>query len=170
MEGIISCIPIAFLIIGLLITKRMAEMMIATSLLGAILVFKAGFFPGWIGMMYQVMADPSFCFLLFILLGFGAMIKLFEKSGAFEGFADILSKFAKGPKSAMVVSWIMTIIMFVDDYLNILAVSSSMKPLTDKYGIPREHLAYTCNSMGACCCILIPFGSWAAFTVGLMKD
>lgn len=170
MEGIISCIPIAFLIIGLLITKRMAEMMIATSLLGAILVFKAGFFPGWIGMMYQVMADPSYCFLLFILLGFGAMIKLFEKSGAFEGFANILSKFAKGPKSAMVVSWIMTIIMFVDDYLNILAVSSSMKPLTDKYGIPREHLAYTCNSMGACCCILIPFGSWAAFTVGLMKD
>ena len=54
MEGIISCIPIAFLIIGLLITKRMAEMMIATSLLGAIIVFKAGFFPGWIGMMLSL--------------------------------------------------------------------------------------------------------------------
>lgn len=169
MEALISCIPIAFLIIGLLITKRMAEMMIASSLLGAILVFKSGFFGGWIGMMYKVLANQSYAFLLFILLGFGAMIKLFEKSGAFGGFANIISKLAKGPKSAMVAAWIMTIVMFVDDYLNILAVSSFMKPLTDKYGIPREHLAYTCNSMGACCCILIPFGSWAAFTVGLMK-
>ena len=86
MEALISCIPIAFLIIGLLITKRMAEMMIASSLLGAILVFKAGFFTGWIGKMYVVLGDPSFDFLLFILLGFGAMIKLFEKSGAFGGF------------------------------------------------------------------------------------
>lgn len=170
MEGLISCIPIAVLIIGLLITKRMAEMMILSSFIGAVLVFKGGFFGGWIGMMYQVLGDASYAFLLFILLGFGAMIKLFEGSGAFEGFANIISKFAKGRKSAMVVTWIMCFIMFVDDYLNILAVSSSMKALTDKYKIPREHLAYACNSMGACCCVLIPIASWSAFAVGIMGD
>lgn len=170
MEGIISCIPIAVLIIGLLITKRMAEMMILSSFVGAVLVFKGGFFGGWIGQMYTTLANPSYGFLLFILLGFGAMIKLFEESGAFLGFTNIVSKFAKGRKSAMVATWIMGIIMFVDDYLNVLAVSSSMRTLTDKYNIPREHLAYASNSMGACVCVLIPITSWAAFTIGCMNE
>ncbi|MCF0230557.1 MAG: hypothetical protein HUJ76_12810, partial [Parasporobacterium sp.] len=170
MEGIISCIPIAVLIIGLLVTKRMAEMMILSSFIGAVLVYKGGFFGGWIGMMYQTLGNESYDFLLFILFGFGAMIKLFEMSGAFLGFTDIVSKIAKGPKSAMVATWLMGIIMFVDDYLNVLAVSSSMKNLTDKYNIPREHLAYGANSMGACVCVLIPITSWAAFAVGCMGE
>ena len=170
MEGIISCIPIAVLIIGLLVTKRMAEMMILSSFIGAVLVYKGGFFGGWIGMMYQTLGNESYDFLLFILFGFGAMIKLFEMSGAFLGFTDIVSKIAKGPKSAMVATWLMGIIMFVDDYLNVLAVSSSMKTLTDKYNIPREHLAYGANSMGACVCVLIPITSWAAFAVGCMGE
>lgn len=170
MDGIISCIPIAVLIIGLLITKRMAEMMILSSLVGAVLVYGKGFFGGWIGMMYSTLANESYDFLLFILLGFGAMIKLFETSGAFLGFTNIISKVAKGRKSAMVATWLMGIVMFVDDYLNVLAVSSSMKTLTDKYNIPREHLAYGANSMGACVCVLIPVTSWAAFAVGCMGD
>lgn len=40
--GIISCIPIAVLIIGVLITKRMPEMIILSSIIGAVLVYKAG--------------------------------------------------------------------------------------------------------------------------------
>ena len=168
--GFISCIPVLVLIIGILITKRMAEMMILSSVVGAILVYGKGFFGGWIGMMYETVANESYDFLLFLLLGFGAMIKLFESSGAFLGFAGIVSKMVKGKKSAMVATWIMGVLMFVDDYLNVLAVSTSMKPLTDKHGIPREHLAYGANSMGACICVVIPITSWAAFAIGCMAD
>lgn len=168
--GIISCIPIAILIIGVLITKRMAEMVILASVVGSILVYKAGFFSGFIGMLYGAVSNESYQFLLFLLLGFGGMIKLFEKSGALTGFGKILSKLAKGPKSSMVLTWIMGIIVFVDDYLNVLTVSFSMRNITDKNKVPREHLAYGVNSMGACVCVLVPFTSWAAFAVGTMKE
>lgn len=168
--GIISCIPIAVLIIGVLITKKMAEMVMLASLVGAILVYKADFFSGFIGMMYGAISNPSYQFLLILLLGFGGMIKLFEKSGALMGFGNILSKFANGPKKSMVATWLMGIIMFVDDYLNVLAVSFSMRGITDKNGVPREHLAYGVNSMGACVCVLIPFTSWAAFAIGCMSE
>jgi tetracycline resistance efflux pump len=144
--------------------------MILASVLGAILVHKAGFFGGWIDMLYASIANPSYDFLLFILLGFGALIKLFEESGAFLGFSSILSKVVRGPKSAMVATWIMGIIMFVDDYLNVLAVSTSMKTITDKNDIPREHLAYGVNSMGACVCVLIPISSWAMFATGIISE
>ncbi|HML37767.1 MAG TPA: Na+/H+ antiporter NhaC family protein [Bacillota bacterium] len=168
--GIISCIPIAVLIIGVLITKKMAEMIILSSLLGAILVHKGDFFSGYIGMMYGALANPSYQFLLIILLGFGAIIKLLEKSGALMGFSGILSKYANSPKKSMVATWVMGIIMFVDDYLNVLATSFSMRAITDRNGVPREHLAYGVNSMGACVCVLIPFTSWAAFAVGVISE
>lgn len=168
--GIISCIPIAVLIIGVLITKRMPEMIILSSVIGAALVFKGDIFNGYVGWLYGALSNESYQFLLMLLLGFGGIIKLFEKSGALLGFSDILSKFAGSRKKSMVATWIMGIIMFVDDYLNVLAVSFSMKEITDRNRIPREHLAYGVNSMGACVCVLIPFTSWAAFAIGTMTE
>lgn len=168
--GIISCIPITVLIIGALLTKRMAEMIILSSLIGAILVYKGEFITGYVGMIYGALGNPSYQFLLIILLGFGAMIKLYEKSGSLMGFSEIISKYADGPKKSMVATWIMGIIMFVDDYLNVLATSFSMRTITDRNGVPREHLAYGVNSMGACVCVLVPFTSWAAFAVGVISE
>ncbi|MCI8485467.1 MAG: hypothetical protein HFH41_14185, partial [Lachnospiraceae bacterium] len=115
--GIISCIPIAVLIIGVLITKRMPEMIILSSVIGAALVFKGDIFNGYVGWLYGALSNESYQFLLMLLLGFGGIIKLFEKSGALLGFSDILSKFAGSRKKSMVATWIMGIIMFVDDYL-----------------------------------------------------
>ena len=168
--GIISCIPIAVLIIGVLITKKMPEMIIFSSIVGAALVFKTDIFNGYVGWLYGALSNESYQFLLILLLGFGAIIKLFEKSGALQGFANIIGRFANTRKKTMVVTWLMGIIMFVDDYLNVLAVSSSMRTLTDKQKIPREHLAYGANSMGACVCVLIPFTSWAAFAIGCLSE
>lgn len=168
--GIISIIPIAVLIVGALITKRMAEMMILSSLVGAILVFKTKFFSGYIGMMFESLSNESFQFLLILLLGFGALIKLFEKSGSLVGFGNAFSKYANSPKRSMVFTWILGVIMFVDDYLNVLSVSIAMKSITDRNGVPREHLAYGVNSMGASVCVMIPFTTWAAFTIAAMKD
>lgn len=168
--GIISCIPIAVLIIGVLITKKMPEMIIFSSIVGAALVFKTDIFNGYVGWVYGALSNESYQFLLILLLGFGAIIKLFEKSGALQGFANAIGRFANTRKKTMFVTWLMGIIMFVDDYLNVLAVSSSMRTLTDKQKIPREHLAYGANSMGACVCVLIPFTSWAAFAIGCLTE
>lgn len=45
-----------------------------------------------------------------------------------------------------------------------------MKGISDKQRIPREHLAYTVNCMGACVCVLLPVSSWAAFAVGCAAE
>lgn len=168
--GILSCIPIAVLIIGVLITKRMPEMIILASIIGAAMVYKADFFSGYVGQIYGALTNSSYQFLLILLLGFGGLIKLFEKFGALQGFAKALSKVAHGQKKSLVITWLMGIVMFVDDYLNVLATSSCMRGVTDQNGIPREHLAYAVNSMGACVCVLIPFTSWATFAVGVMSE
>lgn len=168
--GIFSCIPIAILILGMLITKRLLETMMVSVLVASVMVYKTGFFSGVISELYSTVGGEGYLFLLFLVLGFGALIRLFEKSGALKGFSSAISKIVKGKKQAMVVTWILGILVFIDDYLNVLAVSSAMKETTDKLGIPREHLAYGVNSMGACVCVLVPFSSWAAFACGCMAD
>ena len=168
--GLISCIPITVLVVGALLTKKIAEMMVIASLLGAIFVYKSNFFSGYIEMMYEVLMNPSYQFVLIVLITFGALIRLFQMSGALSGFGQIMSKFAKGPKKPLLIAWAMSFFMFSDDFMGTLAVAFGMQEVTDRSSIPREHLAYLVGSMSASVCVLIPFSSWVAFTVGLISE
>lgn len=108
--------------------------------------------------------------MLCIIIGFGGMITLFQESGALMGFRDLLLKIAAGPKRTLVLAWLMSVIMFVDEYLNALTVTFSMREITDKNRIPREHLALQANIMACCLCMTIPFSSWTAFSVGWCRS
>lgn len=170
MDAVLAFLPITVLMVGALITKRIAEMMVLSSVIGAVLVYKEDFFSGFIDMLYGALSNSSYQFVLIILIGFGGMIRLFQESGALMGFGRLVSRFASGPKKPLLVAWAMAFVMFVDDYLSTLAVSFSMKTITDKNCIPREHLAMQTNAMAACLCVLIPFSSWTAFTIGLLSE
>ena len=67
----------------------------------------------------------------------------------------------------MMVTWIMGILIFVDDYLNIMTLSTCMKKLTDQRRVPREALSYIIDSTGAPVCAILPFSTWAIFFSGL---
>lgn len=170
MENIIVFIPLTTLIVGALITKKVAGPMILAAFLGAVFVHKGNFFTGFINMLYDTLSNSSFQFVILILVGFGAMIQLFQESGAFMGFGKTVVRYARGKRAALLFSWLMAFVMFVDDYLGTLTISFSMKNVTDRVGVPREHLAFQSNAMAAAVCVVIPFSSWTAFTVGLISD
>lgn len=170
MNEIIAFIPLVVLIVGAVITKRIAECLMVASFLGAVFVYKGDFFQGYIDMIYDTLSNSSYQFVVIILVGFGALIKLFQESGSFLGLGSLLSRYAKGPKAPMVISWLAGFIMFVDDYLSTLAISFAMRGTTDINRIPREHLAFQTNLMAVSVCVVIPFSSWIAFTVGLLTE
>ena len=60
--------------------------------------------------------------------------------------------------------------VFIDDYLNRLAVSTSVKKLTDVYNVSREKLAYIVDSTAAPMCIIVPISTWAVYFAGLLED
>ena len=169
-QGLLSCIPILVLIICVMITHRMTESMALASLLAAVLAYGSHFVTGYVSMLYAALSDPAYQLLLLVAGAFGGIIALLEKSGALYGFRDVLLRWCKGPKRTMVLTWVLGGIVFIDDYLNALTVSVTMKGICDHYRIPREHLAYTINCMGACVCVLIPISSWSAFAIGSLAD
>ena len=138
LDAVLAFLPITVLMVGALITKRIAEMMVLASVLGAVLVYREDFFSGFIDMMYGALSNSSYQFVLIILIGFGGMIRLFQESGALMGFSRIVSGFASGPRKPLLVAWAMAFVMFVDDYLSTLAVSFSMKSITDENRIPTR--------------------------------
>lgn len=170
MDILIMLTPIFALIIVAILSKNLLFSMICASMLSVIIECKAGFFTAYIDHMYDVLSNPTLQYILIFAVLAGAMIKLFEKSGAMTGFSKIMTKLSNTPRKSMFLTWLLGGIIFIDDYLNALAVSTTMKGITDKHRIPREHLAYTVNSMGACVCVLLPITSWAACAISTLQD
>lgn len=94
---------------------------------------------------------------------------MLELSGSAFGFSEAAGKVCKSRKQSLFFTWILGIIVFVDDWLNALAVSSAMKGVTDKFKVPREMLAYVVCATGAVVCCLIPFSTWGAFMAGQLE-
>ena len=169
-EIIMAFAPLVFLIIYALKTRKMADAMVLATLLAMVLLHRQHFLSGTVDALYAALSNSSYQFVLCVVIGFGGMIALFQQSGALMGFRDLLMKIARGPKQTLVLAWLLSAVMFVDEYLNALTVSFSMRGITDQNRIPREHLAVQTNIMACCLCMTIPFSSWTAFSVGLISE
>lgn len=167
--GAISLIPAAVVIVTALLTRRTLEPLLLGSIIGFILISGTGFFSAWLDAVYTVMMDATTAWVILVCGLFGSMVALLEKSGGALGFSDIAVKLTKNRKTALAATWILGIIVFIDDYLNALAVGAAMRKVTDQFKVSREFLAYVINSTGATVCVIIPFSTWSAFMASQLE-
>lgn len=170
LHTVMAFLPLAFLIVYALKTRKMADAMVLATLLAVLLVHRQHFFTGLIDAMYTTLGNSSYQFALCSILGFGGMISLFQASGGLMGFRDLLAKAANTPRKTLLLAWLLSVIMFVDEYLNALTTTICLREVSDKNRLPREHLAVQTNIMACCLCVTVPFTSWTAFSVGLISD
>lgn len=165
--GIFTLLPVAVVILFALKTKRTMEALILGTLITYVIIGGAGFFSGWMEAFFRAASNRDNQWVLMVCGLFGSLIALIGASRGTLGFSDKLEKLCRGPRSTMIVTWLMGIVMFVDDYLNIMTLSSCMKKLTDRRKIPREALSYVIDSTGAPVCAMLPFSTWAIFFASL---
>ena len=166
--GLLSVIPI-IVVLGLAIwTRRTWEPMLAGALVGFIILHGVHFFGPGVEAYYGVVSDAGNQDLYLMLLLFGAISALFEKSGSTLGFEKVATRLASTRKRTLMTTWVLGIIVFADDYLNALAVGVAMRRLNDQQKVSREFLSYVIASTGASVCTILPFASWAAYMAGLM--
>ncbi len=170
LHTVMAFLPLAFLIVYALKSRKMADAMVLATLLAVLLVHRQHFFTGLIDAMYTTLGNSSYQFALCSILGFGGMISLFQASGGLMGFRDLLAKAANTPRKTLLLAWLLSVIMFVDEYLNALTTTICLRDVSDKNRLPREHLAVQTNIMACCLCVTVPFTSWTAFSVGLISD
>jgi Na+/H+ antiporter NhaC len=65
---------------------------------------------------------------------------------------------------------LMGVLCFIDDYANAIIVGSMMQPITDRFRISREKLAFIVDATSAPIAGLAVVSTWIAFEVGLLRQ
>lgn len=167
--GPAALIPALFLIIYIFATKRILEALTLASIIGFVMVSQGDTLGAFSGSLLEVMMNEDIAWLIIVCGLMGSIISLIEKAGGAFAFGDWVAKRAKTRKSALIWTWLLGLVIFIDDYLNSLTVGSSMAPLTDKHKVPREFLAYVVDSTAAPACVIIPITTWAVFAGRLLE-
>lgn len=167
--GILTLLPIAVLFTLIFTTKRMLLSLTVASLVGSVLLGGFGFAGVWLQKVQDAFMAGTVGYLLLLLALFGILISLLDASGAVTEFASWLSKYANTRKKALLITYLLGWLIFVDDYLNNMAIGAAMKKVCDSHRIPRTFLGYVINSTAAPVCILIPISTWAVFYGGLFE-
>ena len=99
-------------------------------------------------------------FIFLVILG--AMVALINKAGGSAAFGRWAEKNIKSRVGAMFATFILGVLIFIDDYFNCLTVGSVMRPVTDRHKISRAKFAFLIDATAAPICMIAPVSSWAA--------
>jgi Na+/H+ antiporter NhaC len=98
------------------------------------------------------------------------MIEIIVASGGFRGIIVWLLKWVKAGRSAQLATALMGVLCFIDDYANAIIVGSMMQPITDRFRISRQKLAFLVDATSAPVSGLAVVSTWIAYEVGLFAD
>lgn len=168
--GAMSAIPSIFLLAFIFYTKRILEGLTLASLLAFFMAYKWDFFAHVNETLSGVLTDGDTQWLFIVCGVMGSIIALIQKGGGASAFGEWIATKAKTRRSTLLWTWVLGIMIFIDDYLNSLTVGSCMAPITDKHKVSREHLAYIVDSTAAPVCVLIPISTWAVYIASLLEQ
>ena len=97
--------------------------------------------------------------ILVFLVILGILVAAITRSGATKAYGDWAVRTIQGRRSALAITALLGIVIFIDDYFNCLTVGTVMRPVTDKFKIARTKLAYIIDATAAPVCILAPISS-----------
>jgi len=126
----------------------------------------------FISLFYELLITPWILKTLAFAILVGSIISLIEKSGGVGGFVEYMldkKAFVKSPRSALMLSYIIGIVIFIESSITALIAGAVGKPFCDKYKIPHAKLAYVCDSTSAPISSLIVLNGWGALLLGLIS-
>ena len=167
-----ALVPPAVAIVLALITKEAFSSLFIGILVGAL--FQCNFAPvatldtiindGFV----TAIADSAGIFLFLVLLGI--VVALINASGGSAAFGRWAQKNIKTRVGAILATFVLGVLIFVDDYFNCLTVGSVMMPITDGHRVSRAKLSYLIDATAAPVCMIAPVSSWAAAVSGVAAD
>ena len=166
-----SLLPPVVAIVLALITKEVYSSLFIGILVGFVL--QANFDPvmtfnhlvnGFVG---NIGGNAGILIFLVIL---GTLVALMIRAGGSKAYGDWAVAHIKTKSGALWATFILAIVLGVDDYFNNLTTGNVMRPVTDSHHISRAKLSYMCDATAAPVCIMMPISSWAAAVTGVINN
>ena len=168
--GVECLIPTLMVLILAVISKRTIEPLIGGTLVGLLILAPSDLLSNFTGVMLTVMGDETIGWIIMVCGLMGSLIALLTSIGGAAAFGKQVAARVKTQTGALMTAWLLGLAIFIDDYLNALTISSSMKKVTDKFGVSREMLAYVVDSTAAPICVLVPLSTWAVYFAALLEE
>ena len=177
--GFLTLIPPVIAIVLAFLTKNVIISLFVGTLAGTFLVslvdssFMGALVNSFLDFVSRVLnslADPWNAGIILQVLVIGGVIHLVAKMGGAKAVAEALARKAKTAKSTQLVTLLLGLAVFFDDYANSLIVGPIMKPVADKMKISRERLSFIIDATAAPIAGLAIVSTWVGLEVGLIND
>ena len=171
-----SLLPPIVAIVLALISKEVYSSLFLGCLVGALLV--SNYAPwetlvqlveGNNGIITTVSDSGNIAIIVFLVV-LGIMVDLMNKTGGSEAFGRWAKKAVKTRAGAQLMTMLLGVLIFIDDYFNCLTVGAVMRPVTESHHISRAKLAYVIDATAAPVCMIAPVSSWAAAVSGYVQS
>lgn len=173
---IFSLIPPLLAIVMVLLTRRVL-LSLGVGIISAALLIESFSISGAFLLIFQAVKEIFISdgelntwnvYILLFLFLLGIITAFITISGGSRAFAEWALARVKTRVGAKILTAILGIIIFIDDYFNALAVGQISRPLTDKHRVSRAKLAYLIDSTSAPVCVVSPVSSWGAYIIGII--
>ncbi|WP_304507825.1 Na+/H+ antiporter NhaC family protein [Anaerotignum sp.] len=171
-----SLVPPLVAIILALITKEVYSSLFVGIVVGALFYSNFNLKQAYLTMLTSdtdggllaKLADGWNVGILIFLVVLGIIVSLMNKAGGSAAYGEWARQRIKTRKGALLSTFILGVLIFIDDYFNCLTVGSVMRPVTDTHKVSRAKLAYIIDATAAPVCIIAPISSWAAAVAGVV--
>lgn len=120
--------------------------------------------------IFHTLQDGDHIAIIVFSLLIGGMVAIISRNGGMAGVVNGLSKLSNSARSSQLVTWLMGIAIFFDDYANTLVVGNTMRSLTDKFRVSREKLAYIVDSTAAPVAAVALITTWIGAELSYIGD
>ncbi len=161
----LTLLPPAFVILGAIITRRIHAALLLGIASAAIIATKGNIIPAGklsLTALFHTAIDIDNLYLYAFLIAIGSLVSLFACTGAATSFAHAVTQKIRDARHVQYSSMFVSLLLFIDDYLSILTTGYVMSPLTDRFQISRQKLAFLVHSLAGPIVILAPVSSWVA--------
>ena len=159
----IVLIPTLIVLLTAIITHRPVASLIIGVISGILLHSPSNLLSSFSDISIEVMQDPQIAWVIIVCGLMGSLFYLLIATGGVEAFTHAMSRHANTRNKSLLITWLLGLAMFLDDYLNAIVIGNSMKKITDKFKVSRSMLAYIVDSTAAPTCVLVPLSTWAVY-------
>ncbi len=118
----------------------------------------------------NTIADPDNAGIFLFLVILGIMVALVNTAGGSAAFGKWAARHIKSRLGSIIATFILGVLLFIDDYFNCLTVGAVMRPVTDGHRVSRAKLSYIIDATAAPICMIAPISSWAAAVSSTASD
>lgn len=170
--GFWSILPPLLAISLSIITKEVLSSLIVGIMVGAMILTGGNLIKAFEKAMETLITtagDPSWNFrvLMFTAL-LGSIIGMISRANGPQAFGRWAEKNIKSRSLSLFITWLLGVLIFMDDYFNCMTVGTALRPVTDRFRVSRAKLSFIIDSTAAPVCTLVPISTWVAYVASLM--